>query len=670
MHRNKDGSGMGRSVTRRRFVQGVAAGAAVAAAGWSGLPAWGEAAVFEPKVLTGRHFELTIDYLPVNFTGRRAMAMAVNGSVPGPVLRWREGDDVTIAVTNRMKVPTSLHWHSLRIPADMDGVPGLSFAGIAPGETFHYHFPVKQNGTAWYHSHTRFQEQSGVHGALIIDPAGEDPIVSDREHVIFLSDWTDTNPETVFSNLKEQSDYYNYQKHTVPGFIRAADRHGFWRTVKDRLMWARMDMSPSDISDVSGATYTYLLNGNAPAANWTGLFKRREKVRLRFINGSAMTFFDVRIPGLKMTVVQADGNDVEPVTVDEFRIGVAERYDVIVEPEDERAYTIFAQSEDRTGYARGTLAPRAGMTAAVPPMDPRPERTMMDMGMSMGSMAGMAGMTDMKGIDGMNGMDRKMGKEKSSDSGKPMKMSGGMDMNMPMGHDMEPARKRMASIMKSAEMEMAGMPGMKMDGEMGRTPFPQPSPQTRPMVVVPEAELHAIEAKLKPSNPVKLHLGPEVGQVSQHVTSRLDSPGDGLDHNGRRVLTYADLRSRYGGVDGRPPTREVELHLTGNMNRYIWGFNGERFSNDNPIVLRLGERVRFVLINDTMMEHPIHLHGLWSELENGQGAHRPFKDTIIVKPSERVSYLVSADTPGRWAYHCHLLYHMQAGMFRAVVVLP
>ncbi len=271
-------------VTRRRFVQGVAAGAAVAAAGWSGVPAFGEAAVFEPRVLTGKHFDLTIDYLPVNFTGRRAMAMAVNGSVPGPVLRWREGDDVTIAVTNRMKVSTSLHWHSLRIPADMDGVPGLSFAGIAPGETFHYHFPVKQNGTAWYHSHTRFQEQSGIHGALIIDPAGEDPIASDREHVIFLSDWTDTNPETVFSNLKEESDYYNYQKHTVPEFIGAVQRHGFWQTVKERLMWARMNMSPSDISDVSAATYTYLLNGNAPAANWTGLYRRGEKVRLRYFD--------------------------------------------------------------------------------------------------------------------------------------------------------------------------------------------------------------------------------------------------------------------------------------------------------------------------------------------------------------------------------------------------
>ncbi len=644
-------------LTRRRFVQGVTAGAALAAVNLRGLPAFGEVAQHMPKTLSGKHFDLTIHYLPVNFTGKRVTAMAVNGSVPGPILRWREGDHVSIAVTNRLKVPTSVHWHSLRIPADMDGVPGLSYPGIAPGETFHYHFQVKQNGTAWYHSHTRFQEQSGINGPLIIDPQGEDPIQSDRDHVIFLSDWTDTNPETVFSNLKEESDYYNYHQHTVPGFFSAARKKGLRKTVSERLAWAKMNMSTSDISDISAATYTYLLNGNPPNWNWTGLFSRGEKVRLRFINGSAMTFFDVRIPGLKMTVVQADGNDVEPVPVDEFRIGVAERYDVIVEPSDDKAYSIFAQAEDRTGYARGTLAPRMGMTAPVPPMDPRPKRTMVDMGM--GSMAGMK-MANMAGIDGMTDADMKPGDHSHSQ----------MSMDMQMGHSEEAARDRMKQISKAAEMSMAGMQAMKIDSDIGKTPFPQPSPSTKPAVVIPEAELRTLESRLKPSNPVKLHLGPEVATIAKHVESRLNMPGDGLNHNGRRVLTYADLRSRYRGVDGRPPTREIELHLTGNMNRYIWGFNGERFSNNNPIVLKLGERVRFVLINDTMMEHPIHLHGLWSELENGQGEHRPFKDTIIVKPAERVTYLVSADTPGRWAYHCHLLYHMEAGMFRAVVVLP
>src|SRR5579875_828650 len=644
-------------LTRRRFVQGVTAGAALAAVNLRGLPAFGEVAQHKPKTLSGQHFDLTIHYLPVNFTGKRVTAMAVNGSVPGPILRWREGDHVSIAVTNRLKVPTSVHWHSLRIPADMDGVPGLSYPGIAPGETFHYHFQVKQNGTAWYHSHTRFQEQSGINGPLIIDPQGEDPIQSDRDHVIFLSDWTDTNPETVFSNLKEESDYYNYHQHTVPGFFSAARKKGLRKTVSERLAWAKMNMSTSDISDISAATYTYLLNGNPPNWNWTGLFSRGEKVRLRFINGSAMTFFDVRIPGLKMTVVQADGNDVEPVPVDEFRIGVAERYDVIVEPSDDKAYSIFAQAEDRTGYARGTLAPRMGMTAPVPPMDPRPKRTMVDMGM--GSMAGMK-MANMAGIDGMTDADMKPGDHSHSQ----------MSMDMQMGHSEEAARDRMKQISKAAEMSMAGMQAMKIDSDIGKTPFPQPSPSTKPAVVIPEAELRTLESRLKPSNPVKLHLGPEVATIAKHVESRLNMPGDGLNHNGRRVLTYADLRSRYRGVDGRPPTREIELHLTGNMNRYIWGFNGEKFAQADPIVLRLGERVRFVLINDTMMEHPIHLHGLWSELENGHGPYRPFKDTIIVQPAERLSYLVSADTPGRWAYHCHLLYHMQAGMFRTVVVLP
>jgi len=330
---------------------------------------------------------------------------------------------------------------------------------------------------------------------------------------------------------------------------------------------------------------------------------------------------------------------------------------VIVEPTDEKAYTIFAQSEDRTGYARGTLAPRIGMTAPVPPMDPRPKRTMVDMGMKMGSMAGMK-MANMNGIDGMTTADMQTGDD------------GHSQMNMNMNDSEVAARNRMKQISKAAKMSMAGMRGMQIDSEIGKTPFPQPGPYTRPAVVIPEAELGSLESRLEPSNPVKLHLGPEVATIAAHVESRLNLPGDGLNHNGRRVLTYADLRSRYRGVDGRPPTREIELHLTGNMNRYIWGFNGERFSNNNPVVLKLGERVRFVLINDTMMEHPIHLHGLWSELENGQGEHRPFKDTIIVKPAERVTYLVSADTPGRWAYHCHLLYHMEAGMFRAVVVLP
>lgn len=653
-------------VSRRRFVQGLAIGGAIAALDGGRWRAFGEAAPRSPEILTGKHFELTIDSLPVNFTGHRSVATAINGSVPGPTLRWREGDTVTIAVTNRLKTPTSIHWHGIRLPADMDGVPGLSYPGIAPGETFHYRIPVEQSGTYWYHSHSRFQEQTGLSGALIIERSGKDPIEFDREYVIFLSDWTDTNPETIYSNLKEQSDYYNYHRLTVPNFVSEAKKKGLAATASDRLTWAHMNMSPTDLSDVSGATYTYLLNGNTPNANWTGLFQPGERVRLRFINGSSMTFFDVRIPGLQMTVVQADGNDVEPVTVDEFRMGVAEVYDVVVQPKDNAAYTIFAQSEDRSGYARGTLTPRLGMTAAVPPMDPRPMRTMVDMGM--GNMAGMkkggmAGM-DMSGVDGMKKSD--MPASSKGAAGKEKPSMAGMDMGNQSMAGMDMSSNAEKPTAPSAHDDMHGMSGMEMGSSLGTTPFPQPGPTMMPIMAMSGTK--NTEVNLKPSNPVQMRVGPQVDNVPMQVSERLNDPGVGLSGNGRRVLTYADLRARYRGVDGRPPTREIELHLSGNMDRYIWGFNGQKFSSAQPIELKLGERVRFVLINDTMMEHPIHLHGLWSELENGHGEFNPYKHTIIVKPAERLSYLVSVDTPGRWAYHCHLLYHMEAGMFRTVVV--
>jgi CopA family copper-resistance protein len=624
------------AITRRRFVQGMAAGAALAACGWKDRRAFGETGSSDSPMLMGAHFEITVDWLPVNFTGRPSRATAVNGSVPGPILKWREGDTVTIAVTNRLKHATSIHWHGVRVPADMDGVPGLSFAGIPPGETFEYRFPVRQNGTYWYHSHSGFQEQTGLIGAVIIEPREHDPVEFDREYVVLLSDWTDSNPETVFSNLKAQSDYYNYHRLTLPNFISATVKDGFGSTVSRRLAWARMNMSPTDVSDVTGAAYTYLLNGHAPNANWTGLFHSGERIRLRFINGSAMTLFDVRIPGLKMTVVQADGNDVEPVTVDEFRIGMAETYDVIVQPNDETAYTIFAQSEDRSGFARGTLAPGMGMTAAVPPMDPFPMRTMADMGM--GNMKGMT-MGDMKGMAGMRG-------ERS-------------ELNQPTAGTHNMARM---------DMDHSDMPGTEMVSKAATIPLHQPSPDTNP--IIPMSGMAEAETHLAPSNPVHLQVGPQVDNVAMNVSERLKDPGDGLTGNGRRVLTYADLRARYRGADGRAPTREIELHLSGNMERYIWGFNGKKFSEAEPIELQLGERVRFVLINDTMMEHPIHLHGLWSELENGHAEFNPYKHTVIVKPAERLSYLVTADTPGHWACHCHFMFHMDAGMFRTVVVKP
>jgi CopA family copper-resistance protein len=678
-----------KQVSRRRFVQGVAAGSAIAGFGPETLSALGESAPRTPSVLCGTNIDLHIDRMPVNFTGRKAMATTFNGSLPGPTLRFREGDTVTIAVTNHLKDSSSVHWHGLRIPAAMDGVPGLSFRGIEPGETFRYRFQLKQSGTYWYHSHTRFQEQMGLSGALIIDPLRRESVEFDREYIVFLSDWTDSNPESVFSNLKQQSDYYNYGRQTVGNFVSAVRSNGFKKTVSDRLAWSKMNMSPTDILDITGATYTYLANGNSPKENWTALFKAGERVRLRFINGSSMTIFDVRIPGLKMTVVQADGNDVQPVTVDEFRMGVAETYDVIVEPAAKTAYAIFAQSEDRSGYAHCTLTPKSGMVAAVPAMDPRPKRTMQDMGM--GEMKGM-GMSGKRRPD-MRGMDvsGKTATSGSTGGQKKALQSGdmsGMQMNGMQGMDMsgtsEPKKKSASASdskrssgdntggmqmgagcdQKESQTKMAGsdvMSGMRMGSSDGKTPFPQPGPNVMPM-----GDSSPVAVK-KTAGP-ELHLGPQVDQIPMSVTERLNNAGDGLRDNGRRVLTYADLRARYRGVDMRPPSREIELRLTGNMERYIWGINGRKFSSAEPIHMKVGERLRIVLINNTMMEHPMHLHGLWSELENGNGEFLPYKHTIIVKPAERVSYLLSADTPGNWAFHCHMLYHMEAGMFRTVVV--
>ena len=526
----------------------------------------------------------------------------------------------------------------------MDGVPGLSFPGIDPGETFVYRIPVRQYGTYWYHSHSAFQEQTGHYGPLIIERRGKDPIQFDREYVVMLSDWTDQDPETVLSNLKQQSNYYNYQQSTIGTFFSDVRKDGLGPTVADRLMWGQMNMSPTDILDVSGATYTYLLNGQPPAANWTGLFRPGERVRLRFINAASMTIFDVRIPNLPLTIVQADGNDVELVTVDEFRFSPAETYDVIVQPQAESAYTIFAQSEDRTGYARATLAPRSGMTAPVPPMDPRPMRTMADMGM--GKMAGMD-MGDMPGMEmGGQGPKRPTAQPSPAQSSMP-----GMEMgDMPAMNMGSQASKRQSAQPSPAqgEGEMENMPGMEMETQKRAPAMGQ--------------------SHLQAANPVQLHIGPEVDNVAETTTERLSEPGAGLEGNGRRVLTYANLRARYRGADPRPPNREFEFHLTGNMERFIWGFNGKTFSENAPIRLKLGERVRFVLINDTMMEHPIHLHGLWSELENGNGEFRPYKHTLNVKPAERLSFLVSADTPGHWAFHCHLFFHMESGMFLTVIV--
>jgi len=578
-------------VSRRRFVQGLAGGALLIGAGRRA--SWGSGAR-EPSVLSGTDFHLTIDELPVNFTGADRIATVVNGQVPGPLLRIRQGDTVTIRVTNRLPARSSIHWHGLIVPADMDGVPGLSFPGIAPGETFTYRFKVNQSGTYWYHAHSRFQEQTGLYGPLVIDRPGGERHGFDREHVILLSDWTDQDPEHLFATLKRRSDSFNYGKRTLSDFLADVRRQGWEATAAERRMWGEMRMDPTDLADVSGAVYTYLMNGVTPTGNWTALFQRGERVRLRFINGSAMSIFDVRIPGLPLTVVAADGQDVEPVTVDEFRVGTAEVYDVIVQPHDDRAYTIFAQSMDRSGYARGTLAPRAGMEAEVPPLDPRPLLTLADMG------------------HGTHG--------------------GGHAAGGQHAHSNE------------AQTDGAGQ----------------------------HVQAHSSSAARMEANGAIQHpateYGPTVDMLVSQPSSRLDDPGVGLRNNGRRVLTYADLRTLGGPIDRRGAGREIELHLTGHMERFIWSFNGEKFSEAPPLRFTHGERLRIVLVNDSMMTHPIHLHGMWSEIESEDGAFQVRKHTITVRPAQRISYLVTADALGRWAYHCHLLYHMEAGMFREVIV--
>ncbi|MBI1735359.1 MAG: copper resistance system multicopper oxidase [Candidatus Rokubacteria bacterium] len=571
-------------------------------------------------------YDLVIEEKVINITGAERTAKTINGSVPGPALRWREGEDVTVRVTNRLGEPTSIHWHGLIVPAAMDGVPGVSFDGIAPGESFTYRFTVKQSGTYWYHSHSGLQEQSGVYAPLIIEPARKEPYRYDREHVVMLSEWTDEDPDRVFAKLKKQSGYYNFGKRTVFDFFRDVRQNGWSATVSDRLAWARMRMDPTDIADVSGSTYTFLVNGQPPAANWTALFTPGERVRLRLINAGAATYFDVRIPGLALTVVAADGQDVEPVVVDELRLAVSETYDVIVEPGEARAYTIFAEAMDRSGYARATLAPRPGMSAAIPALRPRPVRTMADMGMDHGAMDGAK---EQEGAGAQRMGHGAMGTgEHGAQPGVPPADHGAMGTQ-------EHARQ-------PAPQDHGAMPGMA----HGAAP-----PDQAPAV---------------PHGPDTHGRGNSM--VAAMPRSRLHEAGVGLENTGTRVLRYTDLRSREPYHDRREPGREIELHLTGNMERYVWGFDGKRYSESEPVPLRYGERVRFTLVNDTMMEHPIHLHGMWMELDNGNAERNPRKFTVNVKPGERVSFLVTADAPGDWVFHCHLLYHLDAGMMLKIAV--
>jgi FtsP/CotA-like multicopper oxidase with cupredoxin domain len=567
------------SPSRRRFVQGLAGAGAIAGLGAWPRNLWALQAAAQPGVLAGTWFDLAIGETLVDFTGRVRPAVTVNGSLPAPILRWREGSTVDLFASNRLPAGSihgdqaSIHWHGILLPADMDGVPGMSFDGIGRGETYHYRFQVRQAGTYWYHSHSGFQEQAGLYGALIIDPLQPEPFDYDRDYVVLLSDWTDLAPADLYARLKKMPGYDNYNKRTVGDFLRDARRDGVAATLADRGMWGRMRMTPTDLSDVNGNTYTYLLNGTTSLGNWTGLFRSGEKLRLRFINGSSMTHFDVRIPGLKMTVVAADGQYVHPVSVDEFRIAAAETFDVIVEPSGQDAFSIFAQDMGRTGYVSGTLAVREGLRAPVPAIDPRPILSMVDMGHDMSAMSGM----DHAGMDhGGSGMQS----HPSSETGNPL-----VDMQT-----MSPAPK-------------------------------------------------------------------------------LEDPGIGLRDNGRTVLNYAMLRSTFEDPDGRDLGREIELHLTGHMERFAWSFDGQKFADAEPLRFTLGERLRIVLVNDTMMTHPIHLHGMWSDLEDEGGNFHVRKHTIDMPPGSKRSYRVSADAPGSWAYHCHLLYHMEAGMMREVQVV-
>ncbi|MBV1929088.1 MAG: copper resistance system multicopper oxidase [Gammaproteobacteria bacterium] len=601
------------SLSRRQFLTGAAAGAAIMGLGAvPGLSFGSTAKNNPPQTLSGNHFDLNIGYQPVNFTGRERVATAVNGTVPAPILRWREGERVTLKVTNHLATDSSIHWHGLILPANMDGVPGISFNGIKPGENYEYQFDVKQSGTYWYHSHSGFQEQTGLYGAIVIDPKEPDPVAYDRDYVVVLSDWSDESPEDVYAKLKKMSDYYNFRERTAGDLWQDIKDKGLAQTWRDRSMWNQMRMSDRDLSDVTGYTYTYLMNGVTPEDGWLALFKCGEKVRLRFINGSAMTIFDVRIPGLKMTVVASDGQNIQPVTIDEFRIGVAETYDVIVEPSDDSAYTIFAQSIDRTGYTRGTLTPDVGLSVAVPEMDSAPLLGHRDMGMAMGmdhSMLGTAGMSDMQGMD-------------------HSKMSR-------MGHSKIPEMDHREHGGATQKLGLAG------------------------------------NGSTRPVTHVKSEFGPHVDMRADSPQNGLSDPGIGLrDHQrlyGRRVLTYADIRNLYPTADTREPSREIELHLTGNMSRYMWSINGIKFADAEPLQLKYGERVRITLINDTMMTHPMHLHGMWSELETGDPSYLPRKHVVMVQPGSKISYLVTADAKGGWAYHCHLLYHM-LGMFREVRV--
>jgi len=590
-------------VSRRSFTQGLL-GAALGAQFIPGCAGPTATRIFNDPLNSKAPIQLEIARQRIQIAGSVASATTINGGVPGPEIRLQEGREAVIRVTNRMDEPTSIHWHGMLVPPSMDGVPGISFDGIAPGETFEYRIPVRQNGTYWYHSHSGFQEQTGVIGALIVDKAGPESEPYDREFTILLSDWTFENPETISSNLKKYGGYYNFQRTTLSDL--GSGKQGFWADLSSRMDWAAMRMESTDIADVTGATYTYLMNGHSPLENWHGVFAKGERIRLRFINASAATYFDVRIPGLEMSVIYADGQAVSPVMTDEFRLAIAETLDVIVTP-TKNAYSIFAETMDRSGYALGTLATSESAVAPIPARRARATLSMVDMGMKMEGM-------DMTGTEGMD-------------------MSG-----------ME-------------GMDMKGMEGMHMMHGMKMGPMKHQNPKEC-----------ADDSKTVFVHDDNTH-GAGNSMVAEEATSRFNDPGVGLRDAKWRVLKYSDLRRSLPGKMPREPDKIIELHLTGNMERYMWSFDGVQYDPDMPdIVVRRGQRVRIVLINDSMMAHPIHLHGMFFELEVGACDRNPLKHTVSVNPAERIAFAFDAEEVGRWAFHCHILYHMEAGMFRVLQV--
>jgi len=587
-----------KGISRRDFIKGAGAGLFLSGLrfAWP-LPAWAKSATGSADTGIGgitakRRYDLTIAYSPITIDGRKAVSTGINGSVPGPLVRLREGDEVALNVTNRLMDTehASIHWHGILVPFPMDGVPGVNFAGIPPGGTYHYRYRVKQSGTYWYHSHSSFQEQTGTYGPLVIDPKDGEPFACDRDYAVVLSDWSFEDPETIFRHINLLGHYYNFQQRTVWDFFDDVGERGFADTLADRMAWGKMRMSPVDLADVTAYTYTYLMNGHSPDMNWTALFNPGETIRLRVINASTMTNFDVRIPGLDMDVVMVDGKAVRPVTVHEFRVGVAETYDVLIRPEQDKAFTLFAESLDRSGYTRGTLAPAPGMVAPAPGLRPRPVRSLEAIGM---------GMMDDKIFGGMD-----HGKMKHGD----------------MGGDKWPRSDP------------------DIPGPNGPTPFKPEKGNTNVVMVI--------------NNP----------------RYRLDEPGIGLGNDGWRVLTYADLVSAAPQPYKKTADREMTINITANMERYMFSFDGKKFTeHPGPYLFRHNERLRLYLVNHTMMEHPIHLHGMWMQLENGADP-LPFKHTILSKPGEALSALITPIEKGDWAFHCHLLYHMEAGMFQVVRV--